>query len=235
MNMFLRSFILSCACFGAVHVLGSAIVLQKEINLGKDPKTNKTIVIKAFALVNSGEKENADTRWYSVFPLENELAFFCTQSGQSDAFPITHLLKTEKITTVEFDLADKEIKTTVVEAGKKAKSLFTMQLTVSRDIETFKEFVVLLAKADQKGLQAFVNKHTIEKIEEIANNAIVSRGECFITADDKEKYDDIVAGKIKVTGPTQLKGQYVFLPAREILEALIAEAAALEAQNKSGQ
>ena len=93
----------------------------------------------------------------------------------------------------------------------------------------------MLGKADKNALETFVNKHSIETIEEISNNAIISRGEFLIAADDKEMCENIRDGKVKLSKPTQLTGKYVFIPAREFLEALMAEAAQQEAQQKADQ
>lgn len=230
MNTFLRSCIIACASFGALYAADTVKVLEKEINLGKDPKTNDKLVIKAFTFLKNNEKENQDTRWYAVFPYEKELVFYCTQGGQSDVFSVNAVVTATETSVVEFDLADKEFRPKTVESGKKATSLFTMKLTLSAEIQIYKEFVILLAKADKKALQSFVNKHSIEAIEEISNNAILSRGELLIAADDKETCEKIREGKIKLSKPMQMTGKYVFLPAREVIEALLAEAKEQDAQ-----
>ena len=146
MNTFFRLCIISCAFFGIAHASNRVTALQKEINLGKDPKTSKQLLIKAFAFIKSGDKENQDTRWYSVFPFEGKLAFYCNQSGQSDAFPINNVIQATEPTVVEFDLADKEFRANILEQGKKAKSLFTMKLVFSPELPSLKNSLSCSAK-----------------------------------------------------------------------------------------
>lgn len=229
MKMILRLFIVSCACFCAVHAADTVKVLQKTITFS-DAKTRQKLSIEAFAFVNGNEKETANTRWYSTFPCENVLAFYWTQQDLADFFAVNHLITNNSSVTIEYDLAaNGAIK--IVEPGQKATSLLTMQATISPEVQIFKELVILLGKKDKNGLQAFVAKHSIEKIENITSMAIIALAGVIPVPDDLENFSKILEGKVKITKPTQITGKYIFVPA-EIMLALH-EAAAQE-QNASG-
>jgi hypothetical protein len=217
-NKFLRTVIISCACFCTAQATTQAIVLQKEVLL----KTDTKIKIRAFALVNKGQLPTQDTCWYSVFPIEGQLAFYCEQGGEKVLFPVTHVIQITDPTIIEFDLSDKELKSAIVEPGKKVSSLLTMKISFSPEIQIFKELVILLGKADKSNLEAYINNHSAEIIEEILCNAIINQGDFAIIADDKEACENIREGKLKISKPTQLTGKYVFIPAQEVLAALMA-------------
>ena len=75
MNTVSRSLLISflwsvAACAASVNIL------EKQLELGKDPKTQKTLMIKAYSFAEGNTKETADTRWLAVFPYDNELYFF---------------------------------------------------------------------------------------------------------------------------------------------------------------
>lgn len=243
MNTLLRLCLISCASFCSIQAIDSIRVLEKDINLGNDPKTNNKIVIKAFAFLKNNEKEE-ETRWYGVFPYAKELVFYCSISDQSFVLPVNDVVTAKDSTIVEYNLNDKTFDAKIVKPGTKATSLFTMKLTLTPEPQLFQEFVILLAKADKAALQAFVSKNSVEKVIEAADNAIatwvtifkMSQGEAqgtlLIVADDKDTFDKIKNGTTKLSKPLQLTGKYVFLPADAVVEAMLAEEAQQQEVNQ---
>ena len=229
MNMLSRSLCISCLWSLATYATPITI-LEKQLEIGKDPKTQKALMIKTYSFVPAGTKETADTRWLSVFPYEvnvngklvKELIFFSTQKGLDDIFPITHIISyqpsfdTDIDPTAQYPIVDPQKPKT----SGQTPSLVTMHVTFAQDLQLFKELLILLAKGNVKALTAFVNKYTLPTVDETIEKALDSQGVCYIACDDPETLEALMQAKKPVTNAVQLTGKLSFVPLAALQEAL---------------
>ena len=106
-----------------------------------------------------------------------------------------------------------------------------MHVTISPDVQLFKELLILIAKGNIKALTAFINKHTLKTIEETIEKALESQGTCFISCDDQDALDALMQTKKPVTKPIAFTGKLIFVPMQELLEAALEEVAQQEQSN----
>lgn len=231
MNMLSRSLLISCIGLTTAYI-NATTVLEKQVDLGKDPKTNKTIVVKAYSLVEDNAKETADSRWIAVLPDGKELIFFTTKHNLNDAFVITPIISYQQSfdtyidPTAENPILDPQ---QAISANQK-NSMATMHVTMSPDVQLFKDLAILLAQGNVKGLTTFVNKYGINRIEETITKALDCQGVCFIAPDDPEKLDSLLQTKQPILEPTTLTGKISFIP-KEVIEELLIQMLQQEQDN----
>ena len=232
--MISRSLLISC--LSSVLAYAAPItILEKQLALGKDPKTQKTLMAKGYSFTEGDSKESVTTRWVTVFPYENELIFYTTQNGIEDCFPVTNIITTQPSFDVPVDpsaqnpiMAKQPVKT-----AEPALGLASMHVTIAPDVQLFKELLILIAKGNVKALTALINKHTLKTVEETIDKALSSQGECFISCDDLNALESLMQTKTPITKPVTLTGQLIFAPLQELLEQVLAEEAEQLEQNKA--
>jgi len=80
MNTISRSFLISC--LWSITVYTSPVkILEKNIDLGKDPKTQKSLTVKAYAFTEGQLSATADTLWVAVFADGKDIVFLYAQNG----------------------------------------------------------------------------------------------------------------------------------------------------------
>ncbi len=225
MNIASRFFLITC--LGTLTNYAAAVtILEKQLELGKDPKTQKFLMAKAYSFVDEASKETTDTRWITVFPYENELLFFSTQKGLNDCFPVTSIISTQPTFDVDIDpTAQEPIQDPKNKTTKKSPSMVTMHISIAPDVQLFKDLVILIAKGNTKALSSLINKHTLKNIEQAIDSALDCQGTCIITCDDQESLDILMESKKPATKPMSFTGMLVFVPMQELLEAALAEEA----------
>lgn len=237
MNIMSRSFLISCLLIITANAAPIKI-LEKQVDLGKDPKTQKTQMLKFFRFTEGTTTETADTRWFAVLPDENELVFLSLQNDSVDFFPVTRIISTQPSFVVEIDPTTQDLFVDPQEAkaaGRKP-SMGTMQVTISPELQLFKEIIILIAKNNVKALENLANKRTLSIIEDAIQKALDCKGECLLQCDDPETLESIMQTKSPISKPIVLKGQVNFVPKQAMLkmQEMILEEAMAELE-KEGQ
>jgi len=237
MNTLSRSLLIPCLWSIAAYAAPIKI-LEKQVDLGKDPKTQKTLLVKFYSFAQDGAVETANTRWFSVIPQENELVFLSLENDAVDFFPVTRIISTQPSFAVDIDptaqnpfIDQKEAK-----AARLKPSMATMHVTISPELQLFKEIIILIAKNNVKALATLVNKRTLSIVEDTIQKALDCKGECFLQCDDPATFESIMTSADPITKPIALKGQVTFIPKEAILkmqEMILEEA--LQELAKEGQ
>ena len=214
------------SCFWSLAIFAAPVTItEKQLELGKDPKTQKILMIKAYSFTEGTAKETSDTRWLAVFPYESELVFFATKGGLDDCFPVTNIISTQPSFKVDIDPTEQNpiIDPQQTKADGQKSSMVSMHVTISQDLQLFKDLLIFIAKGNVKALTSLVNKHTLKRVEETVEKALDSQGACFIQCDDPYAFESIMQAKNPITAPVVLTGQLKFVPMQEILEQALAE------------
>lgn len=217
MNKIIRSLFINCLTSCTLFVSATTI-LEKQLELGKDPKTKKILQAKGFAFVE-GTTATADTRWLGVYPYGKEIFVFSLKNDESEAFPISELIATQQTFDLILDpTTGKQASEQDITAGK---PMITIHMTLDSHVQIFRDLVILIAKNDTKALSALINKHSLSTINEIIERAVDCQGECLPLFDDIETMEKILQQCGTFNKPLSFTGKVIFLPVAELTQELI--------------
>ncbi len=217
MNNITRFLFISCLA-NCILFVSAATVLEKQLELGKDPKTKKTLFAKGYAFVE-GTTAATDTRWVCVYPSEKEIFFLSLKNGEQETFPISDLIITQQTFDIILDPTTGEQATE--QAIKSGTPMITIHMTLDSRIQIFRDLIILMAKNDTKALSALINKHSLTTINEIIERAVDCQGECLPFFDDIETMEKVLQKGITLNKPLSFTGKVIFLPIAELTQELL--------------
>ena len=200
------------------------IILEKQVKVVMDSKIEKPLMVNAFNFEEQNTKTKTEPIWIAVFPYEKNLYFLINVAGENFTFPVTHIVSATSTSEMTIDpTADN----TNSDKTSSQSALITVKLHLSTQLQTFKEFSILLAKGNKKALSSFIEKHSVDDIKELVAHAMICQGECFISFDDAQTLESLMQAKKPLAQPVTFKGTIDFLPA-EVIQELINEAKRIE-------
>lgn len=205
-------------CTAACADLENISIMTKDIELGSHPVTGKKLIAKGYALIDNVKKvSEGSIIWYIVIPdLKNDkkLLFLVITDNDAITFPVTELIGLSQAKEVFFDPK----KQVAVEKPTVAmqKSLIKINVTLSEEVQIFKEFVIALACRNEQALKELIVKYDLDILEKTIKNAIICQGMWTVAWDNLQDLDkkSVNPDSIVVTG------KIVFYTLQDILTLL---------------
>jgi hypothetical protein len=217
--MYRKTGSLLITCLLSIATYTSCVtILEKQIEIGTDPNTQKKLVAKAYCFAEN----NTDEQWWlSVFAYEKKLFFLVNIKNQKNVFPITQIISASSdVITIDptTDNSNPDQKVALQPSGTSA--LITIKAKLSSHLQIFKEFSILLAKGNTKALAAFIDTHNPDTIKEIISHAILCQGQCYIQCKDSQKLDALLQAKQPLAEPISFTGGNYLYSRRNIFKRI---------------
>jgi hypothetical protein len=217
MDKIIRFLLINCLASYTMFI-SAVTILEKQLNIGRDPKTEKILQARGFAFVE-GSSATPDTHWICVYPYEKEIYVYSEKNDRRNAFPISALISTKTAFDIIIDPTTKQ--QAAAQDIRAGKPMITLHLTLDPQVQIFKNLVILMAKNDRNGLLTLINEHSLTTINQVIEKAVECQGECAPEPDDIEALAKTLQQDSGLNASVSFTGKVIFFSIAELAQEVM--------------